>query len=115
MLNGATVVVPDLFDLKYYFDKTVWVRVTLTADHPYCYNPPIYWTSPVLHPPLTMDEVRELTHLETYAFLHFQGWTNESTGVEFNHKWLCHEVVLSREPVLSLVGMSTFLTSGKHD
>ena len=115
VVNGATVVVPDLSDLKYYFDKTVWVRVPLTVDHPYQYNLPIYCTTPVLHPLLTMDEVRELSRLERYAFLHFQGWTNESTAQEYNHKWLCHEAVLRREPVLSLVEMSTFLTSGKHD
>ena len=111
----AIVVVPYVSHLKYYFNRTVWVKVPLTVDHPYRYNPPIYWTTPVLHPPLTMDEVRDLSRLKRYAFLHFQGWTNESNGQEYNHKWLFHEAVLHREPVLSLVGMSTFLTSGKHD
>ena len=115
VVNGVTVVVPDLSDLKYYFVRTVWVRVPLTTDHPYHYNPPVYWTTPVLHSHLTMDEVRKLTHLKRYAFLHFQGWMDESTGLEYNHKWLCHEAMMCREPALSLVGMSTFLTFGNHD
>ncbi|XP_057532131.1 uncharacterized protein LOC130810179 [Amaranthus tricolor] len=58
-----------------------------------------------------MDEVKKLTRLERYAFLHFQRWTNEFTRLEYDHKWLCHEVVLRRELALYLVGMSTFLTS----
>ena len=100
VVNGATVVVPDLSN--FYFDRTVWVRVPLTTNHPYRCNPSVYWTTPVLHLPLTMDEVRKLIRLERYAFLH-------------SHKWLCHEVVLRREPALSLVGRSIFLTSGNHD
>ena len=78
-------------------------------------QPSVYWTTPVLHPPLIMDEVKKLTRLERYAFLHFQRWTNEFTRLEYDHKWLCHEVVLRRELALYLVGMSTFLTSGNHD
>ena len=100
-VNGATVVVPDLSDLKYYFDRTAWVRVPFTMDHPYRYNPPVYGTTFVLHPLLTMDEVRKLTRLERYAFLHFQRWTKEITRLEYDHKWLCHEVVLRRDPALS--------------
>ena len=91
------------------------MRVPLTTDHPYRYNPPVYWTTLVLHPPLTMDEVKKLTRLERYAFLHFQGWMNESTELKYNHKWLCHKDVFRREPTLSLVGMSTFLTFGNHE
>ena len=34
VVNGATVIVLDLSDLKYYFDRTVWVRVPLTTYHP---------------------------------------------------------------------------------
>ena len=109
------MVVPDLSDLKYYFDRTVWVRVPLTTEHPYSYNPHVYWTTHVHYPPLTMDEVRKLTRLERFAFLHFQRWTNEFTRLEYDPKWLCHEAVLRKEPALSMVGMSTFLTSGNLD
>ena len=102
------MVVPNLSDLKYYFDKTLWVRVPLKTDHPNHYNLLVYYTIHVLHPPLIMDEVRKLTRLKRYAFLHFQRWTNKLTGLEYEHKWLCHEAVPRREPVLSLLWMSFF-------
>jgi hypothetical protein len=57
VVNGATVVPPDLQDLRGYFDKTVWVRVPLNADHSYRYYPSAFWTAAVLHAPLTTEEV----------------------------------------------------------
>ena len=38
VVNGATVIVLDLSNLKYYFDRTIGVRVPFTTDHPYRYK-----------------------------------------------------------------------------
>lgn len=93
VMDGTTVVVLDLSDLKYYFDRTIWVKVPLTTDHPYHYNLSVYWTTPVLNPPLTMNEVRKLTLWRGTLFFNFRGgqtsspsWSTTTSG---SITWLC--------------------------
>ena len=69
VVNWATVIVLDLSDVKYYFDRTICVRVPLTTEQPYRYNPLVNWTTAILHPPLIIEKVRKLTRLKRYAFL----------------------------------------------
>lgn len=101
VVNGATVVFSDLQKLKYYFDRTMWVRVPFTVDHPYHYNPPVYRTTSVNSSSVDNGWSREVNASWVIRFSPLSGvdeWVHTG-GIQpqVALPW----GVLHREPVLS--------------